>query len=165
MAKKKHKKAGELQKAEPVRTLTPFEEMDRWWESFMPHGWLRHFRSEWPFPGQWERPFETPMPKVDVIDHDEEVVVRAELPGVEKDAIDVSLSETSVTIKAETRREEKEEKGDYYRCEIARGAFARTVTLPDYVDAENARASFKDGILELSLPKVTKAKRRTLEIE
>lgn len=162
---KKDKKEGELQKAEPVRTLMPFEEMDRWWESFMPHGWLHHFRSEWPFRGQWERPFETPMPRVDVIDHDEEVVVRAELPGVEKDAIDVSLSETSVTIKAETRREEKEEKGDYYRCEIARGAFVRTVTLPDYVDTENARASFKDGILELFLPKVTKAKRRTLEIE
>jgi len=102
---------------------------------------------------------------VDVIDRDDEVVVKAELPGVEKKDLDVSVTETSVTIKGTTSHEEKEEKGDYYRCEISRGAYARTVALPSYVDADKAKASFKDGVLELTLPKVEKSKRRSIEIK
>jgi HSP20 family protein len=104
-------------------------------------------------------------PAVDVVERDEEVVVRAEVPGVEKKDVDVSITASSVTIKGETRREEKEEKGEYYRCEISRGAFSRTVSLPASVDPDKAKASFKDGILEITLPKVEKAKRRTLKLD
>jgi HSP20 family protein len=93
------------------------------------------------------------------------VVIKAELPGVEKKDLDVSVTETSVTIKGTTSHEEKEEKGDFYRCEISRGAYARTVGLPSYVDADKAKASFKDGVLELTLPKVEKSKRRSIEIK
>jgi len=102
---------------------------------------------------------------VDVIDRDDEVVVRAEVPGVEKDDLDVSVSDNAVTIKGETKREEKEEKGDYYRCEISRGTFARTVVLPDYVDSDSVKAKFEDGVLELTLPKVEKVKRRSIKID
>ena len=166
MAKEEKKESKqELQKAEPRRALSPFEEMDRMFEDFFPRGWMRPFRWEWPSLGEMAKPFEGKMPKVDVIDRDDEVVVKAELPGVEKKDLDVSVTETSVTIKGTTSHEEKEEKGDYYRCEISRGAYARTVALPSYVDADKAKASFKDGVLELKLPKVKKSKRRSIEIK
>jgi len=87
------------------------------------------------------------------------VLVKAEIPGVGGDDLDVAVDERSVTIKGKTSHEEKEEKGDYYRSEIRRGAFSRTVRLPREVDASNANATFKDGILELALPKVAKSKR------
>jgi len=166
MAKEEKKESKqELQKAEPRRALSPFEEMDRMFEDFFPRSWMRPFRWEWPSLGEMAKPFEGKMPKVDVIDRDDEVVVKAELPGVEKKDLDVSVTETSVTIKGTTSHEEKEEKGDYYRCEISRGAYARTVALPSYVDADKAKASFKDGVLELTLPKVEKSKRRSIEIK
>jgi HSP20 family protein len=105
------------------------------------------------------------MPKVDVIDRDEEVVVRAEVPGVEKDDLEVSVSDNTVTIKGETKHEQKEEKGNYFRSEISRGSFTRTVTLPGVVDTDKAKASFKDGVLELTMPKGEKARRRTVKVD
>jgi HSP20 family protein len=110
-------------------------------------------------------PFEGKMPAVDVSDLDDEVVVRAELPGVEKKDVDVSMSDNTVTIKGSTKREEKEEKGDYYRCETTCGAFTRTVALPAEVDGSKAKAKFKDGLLELTLPKMEKSKRRSIEVD
>ena len=92
-------------------------------------------------------------PRVDVIDREDELVVRAETPGIDKDDLEVSVSEGSVTIKGATRREEKEEKGEYHRCEIMRGTFSRSVALPAEVDADAAQATFKDGVLELTPPK------------
>ena len=166
MAKEEKKESKqELQKAEPKRALSPFEEMDRLFEDYFSRGWMRPFRWEWPSLGELAKPFEGKMPKVDVIERDDEVVVKAELPGVEKKDLDVSVTENSVTIKGTTSHEEKEEKGNYYRCEISRGAYARTVALPSYVDADKAKASFKDGVLELTLPKVEKSKRRSIEIK
>ena len=166
MAKEEKKESKqELQKAEPKRALSPFEEMDRLFEDYFSRGWMRPFRWEWPSLGELAKPFEGKMPKVDVIERDDEVVVKAELPGVEKKDLDVSVTENSVTIKGTTSHEEKEEKGNYYRCEISRGAYARTVALPSYVDADKAKASFKDGVLELKLPKVEKSKRRSIEIK
>lgn len=149
-------------KKQPARVLSPFEEMEQMFERFFPHGWLRPWRFEWP---AWPELTEMRLPQVDVIDRDEEVVVRAELPGVDKKDLDVSMTDNTVTIKGTTQREEKEEKGDYYRHEIARGSFARTVTLPAEVDGERAKATFKDGLLELVLPKRETAKRRSIKVE
>lgn len=155
---------GELQPA-PRRSLSPFEEMDRLMEGLFPRNWLRSFRWDWPAAGDLAAPFEGRLPKVDVIDRDDEVVVRAELPGVDKKDLDVSVTENTVTIKGSTSREEKEEKGDYYRCEITRGAFTRTVALPGDVESSKVRAAFKDGVLELTLPKVEKSRRRPVKVE
>lgn len=157
------KAGGELEKATPSRWMSPFEEMERLMDEFFPRGWLR--RWEWPLVPELARRMELRLPKVDVIDRDEEVVLRAEIPGVDKRDLDVSVSGNAVTIKGETRREEKEEKGDYHRCEISRGSFSRTVGLPAEVDASQAKASFKDGVLELILPKKAEAKRQTVRIE
>jgi HSP20 family protein len=153
-------KKGEIQRA-PARMLSPFEGFDRMFDDFFGRGWLRPFRREWPaFPE-----LELTMPKIDVIDRDAEVLVRAEVPAVKKEDIEVSVSGDVLTIKGESKHEEKEEKGDYYRSEISRGSFSRMVTLPAAVDEEKAKASLKDGVLELTLPKVEKAKRRTIKVD
>ena len=151
---------GEIQKA-PARMVSPFESMDRMFDDFFGRGWLRPFRRDWlAFPE-----LDISIPKVDVIDRDEEVVVRAEVPAVKKEDIEVSISGNMLTIKAETKHEEKEEKGDYYRSEISRGAFSRMVSLPAEVDESKAKASLKDGVLELTLPKIEKARRRTIKVD
>lgn len=155
----------EVQRVEPGRAPSPFEEMDRVFEGFFPRGWMR--------PGRWELPrwaelggaFEHKLPRVDVIDRDKEVVVRAELPGVDKKDLDISMTENAVSIKGATSHEEEEERGDYYRCEISRGSFTRTVALPSDVDVDNTSATFKDGVLELVMPKVAKARRRTIKVD
>lgn len=158
-------KGKEAQRAQSARMLSPFEEMDRWFEGAFPRGWMRPFQREWPMWGELARPFESRAPRVDVIDRDEEIMLRAELPGVEKKDLDVSITDNTVTIKATSSTEEKEEKGDYYRCEISQGSFARTVTLPSNVEADKVTASFKEGILELTLPKVAKSQRRRINVE
>jgi HSP20 family protein len=152
---------GEIEKA-PALFAKRWDDMDRMFEDFFGRSWLRPF-------GAWSRPLATelmPMlPKVDVVDRDDEVVVRAEVPGMEKDELDIFISGNLLTLKGETRREEKEEKGDYYRCEMSHGTFARTLTLPAEVDESKVKSSLKDGVLELKFPKVEKSKRRAIRIE
>lgn len=152
----------------PARLVTPFEEMDRmfdrYFSGFLPRSWLRPLRSNFPELGDLET-LELRAPKVDIVERDDEIVVRAEIPGISKDDLDISVTDSSVTIKGSTKHEEKEEKGDYYRKEISQASFARTVALPNYVDADNVKAVFNDGVLELKLPKVTKSKRRTITVE
>ncbi len=159
----------EIQKATPTRALSPWEEMDRlmdrMFEGFWPRAWMRPFHWERPMLRELAAPFEGRMPAIDVIDREDDVLVRAELPGVEKKDLDVSMSDNTVTIKGTMSREEREEKGDFYRCEISRGAYARTVTLPAPVDGAKAKAKFKDGVLELTLPKLEKTKRRSIAVE
>ena len=75
------------------------------------------------------------------------------------------MTDNSVTIKAKTSYEDKEEKSNYYRSEIGQGLFTRTVALPAEVDIDNAKSSFKDGILELSIPKLERSQRRSIKIE
>lgn len=164
MSKEKETKK-DIQKAQPARVMSPFEEMDRLFEGHFPSGWMRPFH--WPRPswGELSAPFEGKMPKVNVIERDNEIVVKAELPGVDKKDLDISVTKNTVTIQGSTSHEEKEEKGDVYRCEISRGSYSRTLTLPAEVNEEKAKAKFKDGILELTLPKVEKAKRRTIKVE
>ena len=157
-------KKQELQKAAPTRAMSPFEEMDRMFDQFFRRGWLRPWRTEWPAFPDIAMP-EMKVPKVDVIDRQNEVVVKAEVAGVEKKDLDISVGEDSVTIKGSTRHEEKEEKGDYYRCEISRGSFSRTVALPASVDGSTTKAEFKDGVLTLTIPKVEQAKRHTVKVD
>lgn len=168
MAKGQVQTAPPETKSAPVpvtsRALRPFEEIDRVFERLFDRGWLR--------PSQWENPLwsriaelEPQMPRIDVIDREKEVYIRAEIPGVNKQDLDVSVNEDSVTIKGETRHEAKEETGDFYRCEIAHGGFVRTVALPCAVDADKAAAKLNDGVLELTMPKVKQSRRRKVEIK
>jgi len=163
---KRKAESHEVQRAEPARGLAPWDEMERMIEEFMPRGWMRPFRGGWGRMGELA-PFEGRWPRMDVQDRESDVLVRAELPGVTKDDLDISVSEGSVTIKASSRREkeEGEAEGEYYRREIASGAFARTVALPADVDADKARARFADGVLELTLPKREAAQRKRIQVE
>lgn len=148
-----------------ARPLTPFEEMDRIMDSFFPRRWLHPFRWDLPSMSELGAPFDLKSPGVDIIERDNEVIVKAEVPGVAKEDLDVSVTDNSVTIKGSTSHEEKEEKGDYYRSEIRRGSFSRTVALPSSVDSDKAKATFKDGILELIIPKVEKSRRKSVTID
>ncbi|TNF36034.1 MAG: Hsp20/alpha crystallin family protein [Gammaproteobacteria bacterium] len=156
-------KSGDIQKSSASRMLSPFEEFDRMFDNFFGRGWMRP--SMLGRMSELGKAFEGRVPNVDVIDRENEIIVKAELPGVDKDNIEVSLGENTVTIKGSTRKEEKEEKGDYYRCEISSGSFSRTVGLPASVDSANSKASFRDGVLELTLPKREKAVRKSIKVE
>lgn len=111
--------------------------------------------------------FEGKTPKVDVIEkgNDNDIIVNAELPGVDKKDLDISVTNNTVTIKGSTSHEEKEEKNDYYRCEISRGSYSRTLSLPAEVDEEKTKAKFKNGILKLTLHKLKKSKRHNVKVE
>ena len=105
------------------------------------------------------------MPKVDVVDREAEVVVRAELPGVEKDGVELTVTDHTLILRAQTRHEEKEEKGEYFRHEMTHGEFQRTLELPEAVDQEKARATFRNGVLQVTLPKLEKTPRTKISIE
>ncbi|MBY0578734.1 MAG: Hsp20/alpha crystallin family protein [Burkholderiales bacterium] len=156
------RKAGEIQKAMPVRLMNPFEEMERIFESAFPVGWMRPFPRGWP----GEMGFEsTMMPRLDVIEKDEEIVVLAEVPGVDRKDLDISMTDSTLTIKGKTNHRQETEGAAYSCCEISHGAFSRTVNLPSEVNVDKAKAQFKDGMLEIDLPKMEKSRRRTLKLD
>jgi len=160
---RKDKKTGE-QELQPARSMHPLQEMERLFEGFYPRGWLRPFHREWPTFGELNA-FGGKTPSVDLIERDDEIIIKAELPGVDKKDMDISVTKNTVSIKGTTSHEEKEEKGDHYRCEISRGEYARTLALPAEVDEDKVKATFKNGILELKLPKLKQSKRTTVKID
>jgi len=150
----------------PTRhTLSPFEDFERLFSQLRHRDWLAPFH--WSETAQSHLPMfaEGKMPKVDIIDREKELLIRAELPGVEKKDLDISMTESSVTIKADSYYEDKEEKGDYYRTEIAQGAYSRTIGLPADVDIDQAKTKFKHGVLELTVPKLERSQRRSINVE
>jgi len=153
----------DMQQVRPARTFSPFEEMERMFGAF-PLGWMRPFQREWPTWGELNA-IEGKTPSVDLIDRDDEIVIKAELPGVDKKDMDVSVTKNTVSIKGTTSHEEKEENGDYYRSEISRGEYTRTLALPAEVDEDKVKATFKNGILELKLPKLKQSKRTTVKVD
>lgn len=150
------------EKGTEPRRIGPFDEIDRLFDAFTQRGWLSPFQGMLP---EYARPFLGRTPRVDVIDRDQEVILRAELPGVNKQDIDISMTDGDVTISASTSFEKKEEEGDYYRSEMSHGRFSRKVHLPAAVDEEKTRAKFENGILELAMPKREAAKRRSIKVE
>jgi len=145
-------------------SVNPWNEMERWFDEFDRRGWLFPMARMWPH-GSAVAPFEGKTPKVDVLDREKEVVVRAELPGVTRDNLEVTVTDQTVTLKAQTEHEEKEEEGEYVHREMSYGQYQRTLELPQAVDEEQARATFNDGVLELTLPKLEKTPQKTVRVE
>jgi HSP20 family protein len=147
------------------RGLMSFDEFDNLFDDFLSRRWPRLF--DWSFPASLERGLgiARSFPKTDIVERDNEIEVQAELPGVKKEDLDVSISNQIMTIRACTKEEEKAEEGRYLRREITRGEYQRTFTLPDYVDADNAKASFNDGILKITLPKTEKSQRKSIKVQ
>ncbi|MEO0238111.1 MAG: Hsp20/alpha crystallin family protein [candidate division WOR-3 bacterium] len=103
-------------------------------------------------------------PSMDISETDKEFLVTVELPGMKKEDINLSIDNNVLTIEGE-RKSEKEEKGrTFHRIERSYGKFYRSVTLPKKVDEENIKATFKDGLLNITLPKVEKEKVKNIEI-
>jgi HSP20 family protein len=105
------------------------------------------------------------IPQVDISEADHEYVIMAELPGLKKDDVKITLEDGVLTIQGE-RKQEKEEKGiRYHRMERAYGSFVRSFTLPDVIDDAKVAAEFKDGVLYIRLPKSEKAKPKAIEVK
>ena len=158
------RKDPEVQKAVPARMYSPLDEMDRLFERLLPRGWMRPMGWGTPLFGELAEPLEMRPPRVDVFDGEENIVIRAEVPGIDKKDLEISVNDTSVTLKGKVTREHKEEKGEYYRCEIGSGEFTRILALPCAVDGSKAAAQLNDGMLELTLPKIEKARRHRVTI-
>ena len=103
-------------------------------------------------------------PALDLLEDKDSLIVRAELPGMKKEDINISLHENAVTISGERRNEKKYEESETSRQEREYGRFTRSLTLPKQVVASKVKASYKDGILTVTLPKAEEAKPRQVEI-
>ncbi len=104
-------------------------------------------------------------PTVDISETEGEYLIKAELPEVKKEDVKINLEDGVLTIQGE-RRHEKEVKGTkYHRIERAYGSFVRSFSLPDQVDESKVKAEFKEGVLNLHLPKSEKAKSRAIEVK
>jgi HSP20 family protein len=104
------------------------------------------------------------VPAVDMYDRKTEIVIKTELPGVEKENIDLSITKDAITIKGEIKKDEEAADEAYFARERAFGAFARTIALPAEVDSEKAKASFKNGVLEIVLPKKEEATPKEIKV-
>lgn len=153
----------ELVKREPSRGVTPLEEMENLFEEM----WRRPFSmlgpSPW-FPRLRTTGVEEVPISLDMYEEGDQVVVKAEVPGLKKEEIEVNFSEDVLTITGEKRKEEKVENKDYYRLERSYGTFSRSIRLPFDVQSDKASASFKDGVLEVRVPKSEESKQKTRKI-
>jgi len=105
-------------------------------------------------------------PSVDVIEKENEIVVKADLPGIDKKDIKIKVEPDAVVISGEVKKEKKEKEENYYIEERVYGSFYRAIPLPSEVDPEKAQAKFENGVLEIVLPKVeTGKKAREIKIE
>ena len=103
-------------------------------------------------------------PAMDLVETEDHFVLRADLPGVAESDVKVELEDNVLTLSGERRHEQEVKKGGYYRIERASGAFARTLTLPEGVDAEAVEATFDKGVLEVRIPKPAERKPRRVAI-
>lgn len=150
-----------LAKTEPVSALSPFEEFERRFEDFL----RRPFSMmESPWWTRWPALSGEVTPMADIYEEGGDVVLKAEIPGMTKEEIHVDINEKAITISGEKKKEEKVEKKDYVRLERSYGSFARSFGLPAEVQTEKARATFKDGVLEVRVPKTAEAASRTRKV-
>jgi HSP20 family protein len=152
------------------RELVPFkqgkissmlDDMDRMFEGFLG----RPFGPRWLPSIRWPEEMEMSYPAVDIFEDSRHVMVKAELPGMKKEELDVNITEDAITISGEKKKEEKMEEKDYYRIERSHGSFSRTFSFPSEVQSAKAKASFQDGVLEVKIPKTESAKKKKIKVE
>ncbi|MDM7999560.1 MAG: Hsp20/alpha crystallin family protein [Dehalococcoidia bacterium] len=103
-------------------------------------------------------------PALEVYEKDNNFVVKAELPGVKKEDVDVSITGDTLTIKGQKKASKEIRDEDYYRCESQYGSFSRTITLPAAVDTKKIEATYENGVLEIHVPKAKEAVPTRVEI-
>jgi len=148
----------------PVRRLFPdFPELPARVEEFLREPWALGWPLRWPeLPWAHEL---AKLPAVDVYEEGGELVVKAELPGLAKEEIDVRVEGDLLTISGKREKEEKVERKDYHRLERMAGAFTRSLKLPFEVEVEKVTATFREGVLEIRAPKTPEAKARSRKVE
>jgi HSP20 family protein len=105
------------------------------------------------------------LPPLEMYEKGDKIVVRAEIPGMKEEEIDISVEDNILTVKGEREAESEVKDEDYYRCELSYGRFSRSVALPSKVQAEKVDASYDNGILEITLPKVPEAKPKKIAVK
>jgi len=152
-----------------IMKLARFQRPELWnWSAF---DQLTNIRDE--INRLYESPFENGSsdvfnvwaPALDVYEDKDNLVVRAELPGMKKEDIDISLHDNAITISGERKNEKKYEGGRTSREERFFGRFTRSITLPKQVDSSKVKAAYKDGVLTVTLPKAEEAKPRQIQIQ
>lgn len=103
-------------------------------------------------------------PPVDVCETEEAYVVKAELPGMSRDDLDITLENNVLRLSGERKFDRDEKKENYHRIERSYGAFSRAFALPTQVDAERVQAAFQDGVLTITVPKAAQARPRKINI-
>jgi HSP20 family protein len=140
----------------PLRDIVSIQdEMNQLFDGFfgerVPRRWLKAEEGLW-------------TPNVDVSETKDEIVVTAEMPGMKKEDITLSVQENVLTLSGEKKSEEEKKDANFYRLERSFGSFCRSFTLPTPVEADKIKASFKDGILKVTLPKSEKVKPQEIPI-
>jgi HSP20 family protein len=154
------KESRELQKhngGNAIETVTPFsfmrrfsEDMERLFDEFQGFRVGSLFGREF-FPFTREFEHVDWVPKVEVLQHNGELIVRADLPGLKKDDVKVELTGEGLTLSGERKEEKEEEREGYYRSERSYGSFYRYIPLPEGVKTDSATAKFRDGVLEVTM--------------
>jgi len=163
----KEKNSNALTTQKPAEIMPRAQEMERWFDRMVEDFWRRPLptllRPErwWPA----ETGMMVRMPAVDVYDEKDDVVIKAEIPGLSKEDISVQVTDSTLTIKGEKKREEEVKGDDYYRCERSFGAFTRAVALPCDVKPDQVKASCKNGVLEVRMPKTEEAKKKAITVK
>ena len=129
------------------------DEMDRVFDDFgLGRSWVpRWGRFPLTSPGH-DTGWDVWAPNVEVFQRNSEVVVRADLPGLNKDDVKVDVTDEAITIQGERKREQEEERGGVYRSERSYGSFRRVIALPEGAITDQAKATFRDGVLEIIVP-------------
>jgi HSP20 family protein len=133
-------------------------EMDRMFDDFGFGSRLRPFWGSDAGASLW-------APDLDVFQRNNELVIRADLPGLTKDDVSIECSDNMLTIQGERRREHEEEREGVFRSERSYGSFQRSIPLPEGAITEQAKAVFRDGVLEITMPAPPASKGRRIEIE
>jgi HSP20 family protein len=147
--------AWEVSPWKPMRELEKMKsEMDNLWDSFFETGLTKRTGAK----GYW-------LPALDVSESETDLVVEAELPGVDEKDIDISLSDGLLTIRGERKQGKERKETDYHLVERSYGSFTRLIRLPKEVKTDKISASFKDGILKITSPKSEEAKKKEIKIK
>jgi len=139
----------------------PFANLDEW-EQRLEDMFGPSHTPFWGLRGPWQEA--EWMPSIEVFDKDDKLVMKAELPGMNEEDIDVSVKDNILTIKGERKDENEVKEEEYYRCERFYGSFFRAIPLPSQVDAENIEANYEGGILEITLPKASEEKAKKIKV-
>ncbi len=142
-----------IKRWEPFRELEAFRrDMERLFDSFFGKYSVEEYEGLW-------------SPPVDIEETENDIIVRVELPGMKKEDIKIRTTGDSITISGEKKHEAEEKGKHFHRIERAYGRFERTIDLPVEVEPDNAKATYENGVLTVTLPKSEKARAKEIEIE